>query len=84
VLDCEGINYIDSQGSAKLGEIVRLTQQSDITLRLARMKPAVRATLGRDGILDLIGIDKIHGNVHRAVSAQLGAQPPPTAETSRD
>ena len=70
VLDCEGIDYIDSQGSAKLGEIVSLTQQSDITLRLARVKPAVRTTLAKDGILDLIGTDKIHGNVHRAVSAQ--------------
>ena len=73
VLDCEGIDYIDSQGSAKLGEIVSLTEQSGITLRLARVKPAVSTTLGKDGILDLIGTDKIHGNVHRAVSAQLDA-----------
>ena len=51
VLDCEGIDYIDSQGSAKLGEIVNLTQQSGITLRLARVKPAVSTTLGKDGIL---------------------------------
>ena len=84
VLDCEGIDYIDSQGSAKLGEIVGLTKQSGITLRLARIKPAVSATLGRDGILDLIGTDKIHGNVHRAVSAQLDAQSPPTEGTSRE
>jgi SulP family sulfate permease len=82
VLDCGGIDYIDSQGSAKLGEIVSLTRQSDITLRLARVKPAVIATLRKDGILDLIGTDRIHGNVHRAVSAQLDAQPPPTAETA--
>ena len=52
VLDCEGIDYIDSQGSAKLGEIVSLTEQSDITLRLARVKPDVSTTLGKDGILD--------------------------------
>ena len=84
VLDCEGIDYIDSQGSAKLGEIVSLTEQSGITLRLARVKPAVSTTLGKDGILDLIGTDKIHGNVHRAVSAQLEAQPPPTESTSRE
>ena len=85
VLDCEGIDYIDSQGSAKLGEIVSLTEQSGITLRLARVKPAVSTTLGKDGILDLIGTDKIHGNVHRAVSAQLdGPEPPPTDSTSRE
>jgi SulP family sulfate permease len=84
VLDCEGIDYIDSQGSAKLGEIVNLTRQSGITLRLARVKPAVSTTLGKDGIFDLIGKDKIHGNVHRAVSAQLDALPPPREETSRE
>ena len=50
VLDCEGIDYIDSQGSAKLGEIVNLTRQSGITLRLARVA-AVSTTLGKDGIL---------------------------------
>ncbi len=41
VLDCEGIDFIDSQGSAKMGEILELTKQADITLRLARVKPAV-------------------------------------------
>ena len=44
----------------------------------------VSTTLGKDGILDLIGTDKIHGNVQRAVSAQLDAQPPPTESTSRE
>ena len=82
--DCEGIDYIDSQGSAKLREIVSLTKQSGMTLRLARVKPAVSTTLGKDGILDLIGTDKIHGNVHRAVSAQLDAPPPPTDSTARE
>ena len=33
------------------------------TLRLARVKPAVREVLGRDGVLDRLGADKIHGNV---------------------
>src|SRR4051794_33401990 len=77
VLDCEGIDFIDSQGSAKLGDILQLAQASGITLRLAHVKPAVRATLGRDGVLDLVGSDKIHGNIHRAVTAQLdGAESP--------
>ena len=71
VLDCEGIDFIDSQGSAKLGDILQLTQASVITLRLAHVKPGVRATLDRDGVLDLVGSDKIHGNIHRAVTAQL-------------
>ena len=70
VLDCEGINFLDSQGSAKMREIVNLTDQATITLRLARLKPAVAATLARDGVLDLLGPDRIHGNVFRAVQAQ--------------
>ena len=74
VLDCEGINFVDSQGSAKLNEIIDLADDAGITLRLARIKPDVSKTLTRDGVLERIGADRIHGNVHRAVEAQL-AQP---------
>ena len=71
VLDCEGINFVDSQGTAKLTEILQLTSQAGLTLRLARLKPDVRATLERDDLIERIGPDRIHGNVHRAVTAQL-------------
>ena len=73
VLDCGGMNFIDSQGSAKMAEILRLTRQADVTLRLARLKPAVRDVLARDGFLDRIGDDKIHGNIDHAVNVQLAA-----------
>ena len=82
VLDCEGINFIDSQGSAKLAEIVRLTEESGIELRLARLKPAVAATLERDGVLEQIGTDHIHGNVYEAVrphGADVNDQREPTS-----
>ena len=72
VLDCEGIDFIDSQGSAKMREILELTTQAGVTLRLARLKPAVRELLARDGVLERIGDDRIHGNVDHAVEAQLG------------
>ena len=72
VLDCEGIDFIDSQGSAKMGEILELTKQAGVTLRLARVKPAVQELLRRDGFLDRIGEDRTHGNVYRAVEAQMG------------
>ena len=71
VLDCEGIDFIDSQGSAKMGEVFELTDQAGITLRLARVKPAVEDVLRRDGFLDRLGEDRTHGNVHRAVEAQI-------------
>lgn len=77
VLDCAGINFIDSQGAAKMNDVVTLARDSGITLRLARLKKGVRATLERDGVLERIGTDHLHGNVDRAVRAQLEAAPPP-------
>ena len=71
VLDCGGMDFIDSQGSAKMSEILNLTEQAGVTLRLARLKPPVREVLERDGVLGRIGDDKIHGNVDHAVNAQL-------------
>ena len=64
VLDCKGINFVDSQGSAKLNEIADLADDAAVTLRLARVKPAVAETLSRDGVLERIGADRVHGNVH--------------------
>jgi anti-anti-sigma factor len=77
VLDFEGINFVDSQGSAKMAEIARLAEDSGLTLRLARVKPAVAATLERDGVLERIGSDHIHGNVYRAVQAATAAKTGP-------
>src|SRR3954452_8849949 len=72
VLDCEGINFLDSQGSATLDDLLVLCTQAGVELRLARVKPDVRAVLDREGTIDRLGPDHIHGNVHRAVEAQLG------------
>ena len=74
VLDCEGIDFIDSQGSAKMREILDLTEQAGVTLRLARIKPAVRELLARDGVLDRIGADRTSDAVDQAVEAQMVAQ----------
>ena len=73
VLDCGGMDFIDSQGSAKMSEILKLTEQTGVNLRLARLKPAVGEVLARDGVLGRIGDDNIHGNVDHAVKAQLAA-----------
>ena len=43
VLDFAGVDFIDSQGSEKLREIHRLTDASGAVLRVARMKPHIRA-----------------------------------------
>jgi anti-anti-sigma factor len=71
VLDLEAVVFVDSQGSEKLAGIHELTNASKVTLRLARVKPGVRSVLVADGVLQRIGEDHVHGNVHEAVEAQL-------------
>jgi SulP family sulfate permease len=86
VLDLEGVDFVDSQGAAKLSEIHRLTQADGVTLRLARVKPPVLKVLRADGTLELIGSDYIHGNVNRAIEAQLAhgetSGPPPGGDAA--
>ena len=73
VLDCQGMDFVDSQGSAKLGEFVDLAQANDIAFRLARVKPSVLEVLSRDGVLERVGADHIHNDVNEAVTAQLAS-----------
>jgi len=74
VLDLEGVNFVDSQGAAKLAEVDEAAQAAGVVLRLARLKPQVRSMLASDGVLDRIGPERIHGNVQRAVRAQLESE----------
>jgi sulfate permease, SulP family len=83
VLDCGGMDFIDSQGSAKLRELIELTERAGVTLRLARVKPAVRELLRRDHVLDRIGGERIHGNIRQAVEAQMIAADTPEPELGK-
>ena len=71
VLDLEGVDFIDSQGSAKLAELNQVAQADGVTLRLARVKPQVLAVLDADGLVATFGADRVHGNVDQAIEAQL-------------
>ena len=71
VLDLEGVDFVDSQGAAKLAEIHEVTEADGVALRLARLKPQVAAVLDADGTIAKFGDARVHGNVHRAVEAQL-------------
>ena len=73
VLDCQGVDFIDSQGSAKLGEFADLARARDITFRLARVKPAVMEILVRDDVAERIGANHIHIDVNDAVTAELAS-----------
>ncbi len=67
VLDCAGMNFIDSQGTAQVAAIARLTREARLQLHVARLKDGVAVVLDREGSLDLIGRDHLHGNVDEAV-----------------
>jgi high affinity sulfate transporter 1 len=69
ILDCVAIDFIDSQGTAKMREILDFTEQAGVTLRLARVKPAVRELLERDGFVERIGNDRIHDGIAQALGA---------------
>lgn len=71
VLTFEGVNFIDSQGVETLRDIDRQVGEAGATLRLAHLKATVRDVLARSGLLTALGQDHVHGNVHRAVAAQL-------------
>ncbi|WP_426594469.1 SulP family inorganic anion transporter [Cellulomonas sp. McL0617] len=75
VIDCGAIAIVDSQGAGILHAILDLADDQGVTVRLARVKPAVRETLDRDGVVERLGADRIHGSVHRAVEAHRGQRP---------
>jgi len=76
VIDFEGINFIDSQGSGKMDELVELVTNYDIELRLTRVKPQVMEVLRRDGVIDSLGEDHIYGNVYEAAADSISDTPP--------
>lgn len=68
VLDFEGVDFIDSQGSGQLKDILDLGSTHDIEIRVARIKSPVKHLLERDGVIDVLGADRIYGNVYEAVA----------------
>ena len=47
VLDLEGVDFVDSQGSAKLAEIHAFLETDDVDFRIARVKPRCSRCSGR-------------------------------------
>jgi SulP family sulfate permease len=71
VLDFEGVNFIDSQGSETVAEILDLATNYKIEVRLARVKTEVKELLRRDGVIDKLGESQIYGNVYEAAADQI-------------
>jgi sulfate permease, SulP family len=73
VLNLEGVDFVDSQGAAKLTELNDVAGAEGVTLRLARVKPQVLDVLELDGVAETFGRDRIHRTLHQAVDAQLAS-----------
>jgi high affinity sulfate transporter 1 len=71
VLDLEGVDFVDSQGAAKLAELHEVAKTDRVALRLTRVKPQVLEVLDADGLVATLGADRIHGNVDQGIEAQL-------------
>lgn len=76
VLDFQSVNFIDSQGAAKLERILRFLTEQGIALRLARVKPPVLETLARDGVVDELGEANIFLDVFDAVQGSVDSSEP--------
>ena len=68
VLDFEGVNFIDSQGTDEVGKLVNLATAAEAEIRLARVKASVLRMLERDGVIDRLGPNNIYDNVYQAVA----------------
>ena len=66
VISFEGIDFIDSQGSEKLAEILGLADNYGAEVRLARVKPHVLEVLRVDGVIDQLGEENLYGNLYEA------------------
>ena len=77
VLDFEGVNFIDSQGSNMVSVIVEQASNVDIDLRLTRVKPEVLELLRRDGVIEKLGEERIYGNVYEAAADKIADKTTP-------
>jgi SulP family sulfate permease len=69
VFNCQSVNFIDSQGAAKLADIADYLRIKNVSFRMARVKPLVLEVLERDGLVQRIGSSNFHLDVDDAVRA---------------
>ncbi len=73
VIDFGGVNFIDSQGSAKIAEIIELAEARHVEMRLTRVKPHVYELLRRDGVIEALGEGNVYGNIYEAAADRIPA-----------
>ncbi len=75
VISFEGVNFVDSQGSAKLSEILGLAETHGAEVRLARVKPDVLNLLRLDGVIETLGEEHVYPNVYEAAADRIDPRP---------
>ena len=75
VISFEGIDFIDSQGSEKLREILGLAETYGAEVRIARVKPRVLEVLRLDGVIDRLGDDRLYDNLYEAARDRIEPHP---------
>ena len=75
ILSMEGVNFIDTEGADELKKIAQAGTGVGIDFHLARVKPQVLEVLQRDGVVDLIGPERIHDDIAAAVKVHLSKYP---------
>jgi anti-anti-sigma factor len=67
VIDMEGVNYLDLEGSDMLNEIAGNMKSAGVEIHLARVKHEVMQMIEKDGVHQAIGPQHIHDRVVEAV-----------------
>ena len=82
VVSFEGVDFIDSQGSAKVKQVLELTRTYGVELRLARVKPEVFDVLALDGVIAELGERNVFGNVQQACADHIQRDPHQTPRSN--
>ena len=67
LIDMEGVNYLDLEGSDMLNEIASNMKGAGVEIHLARVKHEVMEMLKKDGVDQIIGRDHIYNKIFEAV-----------------
>ena len=84
VVSMEGVDFMDTEGADAIKDIAEAGQQLGIDLHLARVKAQVTEVLERDGVLELIGPQRIHDDIAGAVKMYLTEHPMPSSVSTPD
>ncbi len=88
ILSLRGMPTIDASGVQAIDEVIRRQQRGGGSVHLTGLQPSARRRLGRSGILEHLGPDRVHWGADQAIASidaarhPEGAVSPPEAEAT--